>query len=257
MLRVEGLSFAYGDREVLTDLAFKLAPGELVALLGINGSGKSTLLKNLNGILKPNRGTVLVDGMSITGLSPRDLAKAVGYMPQQSNGVAATVFDAVLLGRKPHIRFEVSDHDLKVVADTLRLLGLTDYALRSTEKLSGGELQKVIIARALAQEPEILLLDEPISHLDIRNQIETMSLLRRISRDMDLVVVVVLHDLSMAARFADRFIMLKSGHIHAEGDLHVITPDTIRNVYGIEATVHTIDGVPTVIPLAPGASPPT
>jgi len=250
MLETRALSFAYGDRQVLKELTFALAPGELVALLGVNGSGKSTLLKNLNGILKPNRGTVLVDGKSIGDLHPREVARQISYMPQKSNGASCTVFDAVLLGRKPHIRFEVTDHDLKVVADTLRLLGLADSAMRLTAELSGGELQKVVIARALAQEPAILLLDEPISHLDIHNQLEIMTLLKRITREMQLLVVVVIHDLSTALRFADRFVMLDAGRIHAMGGADIISPESIRKVYGVDANVHDIDGVRVVVPIA-------
>lgn len=248
MFTIDHLSFSYGRREVLRDMTLHLAPGELTSILGVNGSGKSTLLKVMAGLLRPRTGRVLVDGRDLAALSGDEIAKIIGYMPQKSNGVAATVFDTVLLGRKPHITWRASHHDLEVVADILTQLELEDYALRSTAELSGGELQKVVIARALAQEPRILLLDEPISHLDIRNQMETMALLQRLARDLNLVVVVVIHDLSMAVRYSDRFALLRQGKIHGAGGREVITPEIIHAVFHIEAEIQEIGGVPIVVP---------
>ena len=248
MLTIDNLSFAYGARKVLREITLALNPGELTSILGINGSGKSTLLKTMANILKPCHGAVHVDGQGITSMSGTEIAQEIGYMPQKTDGVACTVFDAVLLGRKPHIVWRASEHDLHIVRDILIQLELEDYALRSTTELSGGELQKVVIARALAQEPKILLLDEPISHLDIRNQMETMALLQRISRELGLVVVVVIHDLSMAVRFSDRFALLRQGRIHAAGGREVITPESIHAVFHIEAAIHEINGVPIVVP---------
>ncbi len=248
MFAVNDLSFSYDSRDVLREVTLSFKPGELVSILGINGSGKSTLLKAMANILKPYQGTITIDGQDIASMSGDQRAQKIGYMPQKSNGVACSVFDAVLLGRKPHIVWRASEHDLQVVRDVLTLLHLEDYALRSTTELSGGELQKVVIARALAQEPRILLLDEPISHLDIRNQMETMSLLKHISRELDLVVIVVIHDLSMAMRFSDRFALLRKGRIHAMGGREIITSESIRAVFRIEAQVHEIEGVPVVMP---------
>jgi iron complex transport system ATP-binding protein len=200
------------------------------------------------GLLRPRGGSIQVDGLDLADLTYDAIARKIGYMPQKSTGVAATVFDTVLLGRKPHIVWRASKHDLEVVADILAQLELEEYALRSTFELSGGELQKVIIARALAQEPRILLLDEPISHLDIRNQMETMALLQRIARELGLVVVVVIHELSMALRFSDRFALLRQGKIHTAGGREVITPESLHAVFHIEAAIHEIGGVPVVVP---------
>jgi iron complex transport system ATP-binding protein len=169
-------------------------------------------------------------------------------MPQKSAPSPCTVFDAVLLGRKPHINWNVGKKDLEVVGDCLQRLGLENYALRRTTELSGGELQKVIIARALAQEPKVLLLDEPISHLDIKNQMDTLSLLQQIAAELQLTVVVVIHDLSLALRFADRFILLKEGTLYAAGDSRIITRESIREVFHIDAEIHQISGVPIVVP---------
>lgn len=248
MLRTENLSFAYGDRPILEDLTVRMMPGHLIAILGINGCGKSTLLKNLNGLLQPQKGTILVDGHDLATMSGRDVARHIGYMPQKTDPESCTVFDAVLLGRKPHITWNAGKRDLHIVTDTLRRLGLADYALRRTTELSGGELQRVVIARALAQEPKILLLDEPISHLDIRNQLETMRVLKSITQEMNLTVVVVIHDLSMALRFADQFVLLKKGRLFAAGNKQIITAETIKEIYQINAEVMTISGVPVVVP---------
>ena len=248
MLTLDRLSFAYGSREVLQEVTLNLAPGDLTSILGVNGSGKSTLLTAMAGILKPGSGTIRVDKRNLATMSRDEIARKIGYMPQKSNSIASTVFDTVLLGRKPHIVWRAAEHDLRVVRDILIQLELEDYALRSTTELSGGELQKVIIARALAQEPRILLLDEPISHLDIRNQMETMALLQRIARELGLVVVVVIHDLNMAIRFSDRFALLRQGRIHTAGGREVITPETIHAVFHIEAAIHEMNGVPIVVP---------
>ncbi|MCI5227892.1 MAG: ABC transporter ATP-binding protein, partial [Candidatus Electrothrix sp. AX2] len=207
------------------------------------------LLKTINGILKPGKGTVLVEGVSLKGLSGKEIARRIGYMPQKSGGVICTVFDAVLLGRKPHFGRTVTPRDLEVVEDVLQRLGMEKLALRETTELSGGELQKVIIARALVQEPKVLLLDEPVNHLDVRNQLETMSLLQEITRELNLLTITVLHDLTIALRYADRFVLIKDGGLHACGDREVMTPGAIREVFGMHATIHDIDGIPVVLPL--------
>ncbi len=248
MLRTKHLTFGYDNRLILQDLTLQMAAGRFIAILGINGSGKSTLLKNLNNILQPKSGTILVDGKDLKTMSGNEVARHIGYMPQKSTPSSCTVFDAVLLGRKPHISWNVSERDLKVVGNTLQRLGLEDYALRRTSQLSGGEMQKVVIARALAQEPKILLLDEPISHLDIKNQMDTLSLLKRIAAELQLTVVVVIHDLSLALRFADRFVLLKNGTLFIEGDHQIITSESIKEVFHIDAEIHQIGGVPVVVP---------
>lgn len=248
MLTIDNLSCSYGARQVLRGVTLHFDSGELTSILGVNGSGKSTLLKAITGILRPDTGSIRVDGRDLAAMDRNAVARTIGYMPQKSNGVAATVFDTVLLGRKPHISWRASQHDLHVVHDILVQLELEDYALRSTTELSGGELQKVVIARALAQEPRILLLDEPISHLDVRNQMETMALLHRLARELNLVVALVIHDLSMAIRFSDRFALLRHGTIHAAGGREVINPENIHAVFHIEAAIHEIGGVPMVVP---------
>lgn len=249
MIIVDGISFKYKEREVLIDIKFKIERGNIVSLLGINGSGKTTLLRTINRILKPHRGTVLIDGLYVGRMTDNQLASTFGYMPQKSNGVFCTVYEAVLLGRKPHIRWNVTEKDEEKVKSILKLMGLEEFSLRNTNELSGGELQKVIIARALAQEPTVLLLDEPINHLDIKNQIEVMNLITCITKRLRIITIVVMHDLNTALRFSDKFILLKDGQIYAFGDRNVLNPDSIREVYGIDTLIHDIKGIPVVVPM--------
>lgn len=249
MIRLEQISFSYDKKEVLSNISMELKSGDMIAVLGVNGSGKTTLLKIIGGILKPNRGSVFIEGRPIYKIGRHEFAKTVAYLPQKSNGVFCSVFDAVLLGRKPHIGLEASRHDIEITGRIIEMLGLEDYAFRITTELSGGELQKVVIARALAQEPKILLLDEPINHLDIKNQLEIMILLKKITKELNITTVIVLHDLSAAMRYSDSFVLLKGGRLYAYGGREVITPHTIRDVYHIDATIKDINGIPVVVPM--------
>lgn len=249
MIIVDGLYFKYAQREVLKDVKFQIEKGNIVSILGVNGSGKSTLLKALNRILKPYRGTVLVDAVDVQKMSGNLLASIFGYMPQKSNGVFCTVYEAVLLGRKPHIKWNVTKKDEEKVFSVLKLMGLEDFAVRNTNELSGGELQKVIIARALAQEPSILLLDEPITHLDIKNQIDVMTVIRDITKKLNIITIVVIHDLNIALRFSDKFLLLKDGRIFASGDRSVVNTANIEDVFHLKTMIHSIKGIPIVIPV--------
>ncbi|WP_292460914.1 ABC transporter ATP-binding protein [Methanothermococcus sp.] len=249
ILSVDGVEFAYKSRKILNNIKFEVKKGEVVSILGINGAGKSTLLKCINKILKPKRGTILIDNFDINKLDNYVLAKRVGYVPQRAEGNYMTVFDAVLLGRKPHIKWEVSERDIELTHKVLKLMNLEDYALRYTNELSGGELQKVIIARALVQEPQILLIDEPTNNLDLKNQLEVMRIVRDILKSQNIASIVVMHDLNLALRFSDKFIMLKDGKIFAEGGKEVISPENIEEVYGVRVHVDEYKGIPIVVPI--------
>jgi iron complex transport system ATP-binding protein len=248
-VRVENLHFAYRKLAVLENIWFRADAGQLVAILGPNGSGKTTLLKTINRILKPNRGCVWIDDVVLTHMSRRELARRVGYMPQTQEGVNCTVFDAVLLGRQARMAGEQRADDLRKVEEVLRMIRIEHLAMRLTHELSGGELQKVILGRALAQEPKVLLLDEPLSHLDPVNQIEVMSLLHEVTRGMGMTSLLVTHDLNSALRFADRFILLKDGRVLAEGGKEVLTPESIKAMYGIDSIIAQVAGIPVLVPL--------
>jgi iron complex transport system ATP-binding protein len=249
ILNVQGLRFHYPGRPVLEEASFTVGRGEVLAILGTNGTGKTTLLKCINRILTPAAGTVWIQHEPISGLSRNALAQKMGYVEQQRSGSRATVFNTVLLGRKPYIRWDITQNDMAIAAQALETLGLSDFALRYLDELSGGELQKVVIARALAQEPEILLMDEPTSSLDLKNQLEVVNLIRQISREQGIAAVVAMHDLNLALRFADRFILLKDKTIYAAGGSEVINPDNIEAVYAVPVTIAAHNGNRVVIPL--------
>ncbi len=249
ILNVQGLRFYYPGRPVLEEVSFTVEKGEVLAILGTNGTGKTTLLKCLNRILTPAAGTVLIKDEPISALSRNALAQKIGYVEQQRSGSRATVFNTVLLGRKPYIRWDITQDDLAIAAQALETLAMEDYALRYLDELSGGELQKVVIARALAQEPEILLMDEPTSSLDLKNQLEVLNLIRQISRSRGIAAVVAMHDLNLALRFADRFILLKDKTIYAAGGPEVMTPENIESVYAVPVIIMAHNGSRVVIPM--------
>jgi iron complex transport system ATP-binding protein len=249
ILNIQGLQFHYPGRQVLDEASFAVERGEVLAILGTNGTGKTTLLKCINRILTPTAGSVLIGDEPVASLSRNALAQKIGYVEQQRAGSRATVFNTVLLGRKPFIRWDITQHDMEIASQALEILGLGDYALRYLDELSGGELQKVIIARALAQEPEILLMDEPTNSLDLKNQMEVLTLIRQISRERGIAAVVAMHDLNLALRFADRFILLKDKTIFAAGGPEVMTPENIESVYAVPVMIAAHNGSRVVIPL--------
>jgi len=249
LLKVEDVEFSYNGTKVLKRVSFEIEKGKVAAILGPNGAGKSTLLKCINRVLKLKKGVVMIEDVSLSLLGELDIAKKMGYVPQNNSGSFMTVFDTILLGRKPHIRWEAREKDFKIVEETLKLLGLEDFALRPTNSLSGGELQKVMLARALVQEPELLLLDEPTNNLDVKNQIEVMKIINRITHEKDITSIVVMHDINLALRYAEKFIVMKDGKIYATGEKDIIKPDLIRKVYKVEALIENVRGFPVIIPL--------
>jgi iron complex transport system ATP-binding protein len=249
ILQVQGIKFHYPGHPVLEEASFSVEKGELLAVLGTNGTGKTTLLKCINRILRPASGAMWIRGEPVAALSRNALAQRIGYVEQQRSGSRATVFNAVLLGRKPYIRWDITQRDMAIASQALETLGLSGYALRFLDELSGGELQKVIIARALAQEPELLLMDEPTSSLDLKNQLDVLDLIRRITRERGIAAVVAMHDLNLALRYADRFLLLKDKTIFAAGGPEVMTPETIESVYSVPVVIASHGAHQVVIPL--------
>ncbi|RCX20114.1 iron complex transport system ATP-binding protein [Anaerobacterium chartisolvens] len=249
ILTVEGLSFKYPGREVIRDANFSVSKGDFLAVLGTNGAGKSTLLKCMGRVLKPYKGTVYVGGDDALSLGRRELAKRIGYVAQRNESVRTTVFDAVLLGRKPYIQWEASQKDLEIAREALQMLELEKYSLRYLNELSGGEQQKVAIARAMAQKPELLLLDEPTSSLDLKNQLEVAKIIKRAVKDRHIAAVVIMHDVNLAIRFADKFLLLKDGEIFTAGGIEVMTAGNIEDVYSVRVQVGRIGDVPVVVPV--------
>ncbi|MEL7670585.1 ABC transporter ATP-binding protein [Methanobacterium sp.] len=248
VLSVDKIEFSYGNAAVLKDVNFKVKKGDFVSILGVNGSGKSTLMKCINRILKFKDGMIFVEDRDIKKMKDIEIARKIGYVPQSSETGFVTVFDAVLLGRKPYIKWDVSKNDIELTEKILKVMNLEEYALRYINELSGGELQKVVIARALVQEPQILLLDEPTSDLDLKNQLEVMRIIREVSDTHNIASIVVMHDINLALRYSDKFIILKEGQVFTTGGKEVITPEIIKETYGVDVHVKNFEGVPMIIP---------
>ncbi len=260
-IAVDQCSFAYGDpggsaaRPALDGVTIAFPGPELVGLLGPNGSGKTTLLKCLNRKLVPDRGTVLIDGRDLAGLSRPAIARQVGVVPQQMRiGFPFTAGEVVLMGRSPHLGawrgYAPEDH--RIAQRALERVGAAHLADRPITGMSGGECQRIVIARALAQQPAILLLDEPTLHLDLNHQLELMELLRDLVRTDGLLVIMATHDMNWALRYADRLVLMHDGHVEAVGDpAQVLTADRIGHVFGVAVRIVPDggDGIPTVIPL--------
>ncbi len=249
-LDIRGIAFSYRSQEVLRDLSFEVRPNEFIAILGPNGVGKTTLLRCLNALLRPTNGAIIVEGRDLLTMSRMEIAREMAYVAQRTEPVRLTAFDAVLLGRRPHMGLSTTPHDLGVTEAIIARLDLSGLALRYIDELSGGELQKVAIARALVQEPQVLLLDEPTSSLDLKNQLELLELVRAVVQEHGISALMTMHDLNLALRFADRFIMMKDGCIHAAGGPEVVTADLVREVYGVKVAVETLRGYRIVLPEA-------
>jgi len=243
MMQVKNLSYRYrGGPDVLKDVSFHVEPGSFLAILGNNGVGKSTLLKCLNRILRPDSGQVLLDGEDLLTMSARDVAQYAAFVSQNVPDARMTVHDVVMLGRRPYMKWGFTERDHAIVHDAMHRLAVEDMRGRFLSQLSGGEKQKVMLARALAQQPRLLLLDEPTSALDIQNQYQVLHMVREICRKDQIMAVMVIHDLNLALRFCDRFLLLKDGQVYRYGDRSVLDAAALEDVYGVSANVVEIDG---------------
>lgn len=250
MLDVKNISVSYHkDELILENLSFKAGKGDIVVLLGPNGAGKTTLLRSINAILKPHKGIVEVENQNVLKMSTGGIAKIMAYVAQRNNAGNMSVFDVVLLGRKPHVGLKTSRDDFAKVSRVLQQLGLENLTMRRINQLSGGEMQKVCIARAFVQEPRIFLLDEPTSNLDLKNQIDILHTIREIVKKNSLTAVITMHSLNLAFRFADKIVLLNKGQIVARGAVESITPEMLSEVYGIKVEMIRHNGNVVVIPV--------
>ncbi|GAA2061949.1 ABC transporter ATP-binding protein [Streptomyces albiaxialis] len=256
-LAARGLTLAYDDRTVVEGLDLDVPDGEVTVVVGPNACGKSTTLRALGRLLKPKHGSVLLDGAELARTPTRKIAQSIGLLPQSPVAPEAiTVADLVSRGRQPHQHWwqQWSEDDERAVTDAMERTDVTELGDRPVDELSGGQRQRVWIAMALAQETDLLLLDEPTTYLDIAHQVEVLDLVRQLNHDRGRTVVMVLHDLNQAARYADHLVAMKDGRIVAQGPPdETVTADLVREVFGLESVVipDPVTGDPLVVPGTP------
>jgi iron complex transport system ATP-binding protein len=251
-IKIQNVQFCFSSKPILKNICLNISSSEIAAICGPNGVGKSTLMKCINRILKPE-GSIQLSGQEMKGMSMGHIARKIGYVPQRiANIFSVTVFEMVLMGRRPHLGWKSGDRDKDKVVEILNLMELDKLAMKDFNEISGGQQQKVLIARALAQEPEVLLMDEPTSSLDLRHQLEVMELIRYLTDEQGLSVIMAVHDLNLASRYADKIILMKNGQIYNAGDSKsVLTPENILSIYGVFAVVREEANRPYIVPIGP------
>jgi len=256
-LSIDGVECRYGSIKILEDVSLSVKPGDFVGILGPNGSGKTTLLKSVSRTLKPSKGAIMLNDKDIYSLKNIEVAKQMAVVPQDNTiSFSFTALEIVLMGRNPHMeRFQMeTEHDMEIARRVMNLTNTWHLASRPVNELSGGERQRVIIARALAQEPKVLLLDEPLTYLDIINQLEIMDLIKSLCVSEGIIVMAVVHDLNLAARYCNSALLLKSGKVFAGGPIDkVLTSENIKKVFKVEAMVkkNAVTDSLYIIPLSP------
>ncbi len=259
-LQIQQVYFSYLNGLVLHGINLSVKAGEMVGLLGPNGSGKTTLIKLASGVLKPDQGEIRLDSSSLSQLSRKSIARSVAVVPQQFHiPFAFTTSEVVMLGRIPFIKALAGETatDRQAVTTAMELVGISQLAQRRFDELSGGERQKVILAMALAQQPRLLLLDEPTVHLDISHQVEILERVRSLNVEQGLTVIAAMHDLNLASLYFDRLILLKEGRVSVEGTpAQVLTEDRIKEVFSasVKVELHPATGVPHIIVIPRGSA---
>lgn len=243
MIAVKNISYQYQSGEqILKNVSFQLEPGQFLAILGNNGVGKSTLLKCLNRILKADSGEFLLDGENVLKMNSHAVAQRIAFVSQNVPNTQMTVHDVVMLGRRPYMKWGFTENDHRIVHEAMHRLNIEPLRGRFLNTLSGGERQKVMLARAMAQQPKLLLLDEPTSSLDIRNQYQVLKIVRDFCHNDGLTAIVVIHDLNLALRFCDRFLLLRQGEVYANGDNGVLNREALKRVYQVDGRVLDVEG---------------
>ena len=249
MLNVENLTFRYSrfSRPVLNGASLQLKPGEIGILLGKNGSGKTTLFKNILGIHKPGSGRILFEGEDLLKMSRKERARRIAYVPQDIHFGALTVFDSIMLGRISYFGMKFGDEDYKAVEKILVDMHLEEYAFRMVDELSGGERQKIAIARAMAQEPKLMVFDEPTGNLDIANEQLIIEEAKKLAREKNIAILSSLHDLNQAIAFGDKFFFLREGRVIHAGGREIITPQAVKDTFDVDVHIRWIDGQKVVL----------
>jgi cobalamin transport system ATP-binding protein len=236
-LEIQNLSAAYGNRGVLKNISLSLAKGKILVVIGPNGAGKTTLIRVLSGVIRPSSGSVTIEGQVITTMTEPERARRLAVVPQARNlPLAFTAWETVMLGRTPHLNWfgQASPKDEEIIRQAMRRTDTLELASRRVGELSGGEQQRLLLARALAQQPQVLLLDEPVTHLDLHYQITILDQIRELARENKISVLAVLHDINMAVRFADQTALLVGGKVVASGSpAEVLTPALLSEAYDL------------------------
>lgn len=242
------MCFGYDSKRILNNINLTFGEPGLVCILGPNGVGKTTLVKCINKLLKPDSGSVEINGVDVHTMSLLDIARILAFVPNSSSSVfGMSVSEAILLGRHPRAGWTTSERDIEMVDAAIELMELQEFSDRDIRQLSAGQMQRVLIARGLVQEPEILVLDEPTSNLDVKYQMDVMRFLKAYARDRRIPVIMVCHDLNITAAYADRVILMSNGGIYADGKAaDVLTRENIQTVYQVESEVQVHDGIPHI-----------
>ena len=243
-LTLKNFSVGYGKKEIIKDVSAQFKGGEMTAVIGRNGTGKTTLLKCINHILKPTGGKVFINNKDNALLSSYERAKTIGYVPQYNNNVfSMNVIDTIMMGRIAFAGHKIKSNDKDIVFELIERLNLQKFAFKNINQMSGGERQRVFIARALAQEPKVMILDEPTSSLDLKNQMFTLELITDLAKKQNLSVIMTIHDLNLASLFADNIMILKDSEVYAYGKpIDILTEENVKNVYGVDSVVTEEDG---------------
>lgn len=247
-VRFEDMSFGYDEKMILEHINLEISEPGLLCILGPNGVGKTTIVKCINKLLKPKEGRVYLNGNDVSTMSLLDIAKVLAFVPNSQQTVfSMTVPEAILMGRHPRAGWTTSERDIKVVDAAIDLMGLQEFSQRDIRQLSAGQTQRVLIARGLVQEPDVLILDEPTSNLDVKYQMDVMRFLKAYARDRHIIVIMVCHDLNITAAYADRVVLMYGKGVYADGTAEeVLTAENIKNVYKVNAEVSVRDGIPQV-----------
>jgi iron complex transport system ATP-binding protein len=249
MLKVSDLHFSYGSHTTpaLSGASLELKQGEVGVLLGKNGSGKTTLFKNILGIEKPRSGTITFGGADLLKMPRRERARCIAYVPQHIHFGDLTVFDSVLMGRVCYFGMKAGREDYEAVEQILKDMQLLDFAARSAEALSGGEKQKIAIARAMAQQPKLMIFDEPTGNLDIANEQLIIREAKKLAQEKNISILTSLHDLNQALTFGDRFFFIKDGTIKYAGGREMFTPEILKDIFDVDVRICEIDGQTVVL----------
>lgn len=251
-LEIKNLNFSYKTKKVLKNISFEVKSKEILGILGPNGTGKSTLIKCINGILKLKSGEIILDNESLLKKSLKEKAQIIAYVPQffSVNDLCLTVYETVLMGRIPYKKSNFLEEDKIIAIENIKKFGLKEYLFNYVEELSGGEKQRVLLARALTQQPKILILDESTSNLDLKYQMETMKIIKEIAKKKGLIVLNIIHDLNIASLYSDKILFLKEGELKYFGETQtIINQEIIREIFDVRVDIINYKNKNYIIPI--------